>query len=289
MDLSTGLVRTALNGTARVSPRLAGRWAIDLFWNPRSRVPVKPAEEPVMRQAERRELTVGGTSVAVYRWGTGERPVLLMHGWMSRASRWSPLVRALTDRGYSPIAFDGPGHGDSGGRGSTVVEFRDIALRLQAEHGERGGFAAVIGHSIGGLSAFFAVRGGVHADRLVSIAAPADFDCLVDGFRARFGLGPWAAPELRRRIEHRLFPGEPDPWPRLSATHQADRLTLPIMIVHDEHDDMIAPEQSGRVMAAFRDRADLLVTRGLGHRRIIADPQVIGAVLDFASATDPVG
>ncbi|WP_326594775.1 alpha/beta hydrolase [Streptomyces sp. NBC_01803] len=286
MDLKAGLVRTALNGTARVAPRLAGRWAIDLFSNPRSRVAVKPAEEPVMRRAERGELTVNGKTVAVYRWGTGERPVLLMHGWMSRASRWSPLVHALTERGYSPVAFDGPGHGESGGRGSDVVEFRDIARRLQAEHGT---FTALIGHSIGGLSAFFALHGGVAADRLVSLAAPADFDYLVQGFRAGAGLGPWAAAELRRRIEHELFPGETDAWARLSATYRPTRLTLPIMIVHDESDDVIGRDQSDRVIAAFGGQADLLVTKGLGHRRVLADPQVIEAVLDFASATDPVG
>ncbi|WP_059006412.1 alpha/beta hydrolase [Streptomyces specialis] len=288
MDLRAGLVRTALNGTARVSPRLAGRWAIDHFLNPPSRVPVKPAEEPVMRRAERGELTINGRTVAVYRWGTGERPVLLLHGWMSRASRWSPLVQALTDHGYSPVAFDGPGHGESGGRGSTVVEYRDIALRLQAEHGVNGGFAALIGHSIGGLSAFFALHGGVRAGRLISPAAPADFGYVVNGYRTGAGLGPWAATEIRRRFE-RLFPGEPDLWTRLSATYRPERLTLPILLVHDESDDMIAREQSDRVMAAFPDQADLLVTTGLGHRRILADPRVVEAVLDFASATDPVG
>jgi pimeloyl-ACP methyl ester carboxylesterase len=286
MDLRAGLIRTALNGTARVAPGRAGRCALPLFANPMARAALRPAEEPVMRRAERGELPVNGKTAVVYRWGGGERPVLLMHGWRSRASRWSPLVEALVERGYSPVAFDAPGHGDAGGRGTSIVEYREMARRLHAESGR---FAAVIGHSVGGMGAFFALRDGeVGADRLISISAPAGFEYLLDAFCARSGLGAWARPELRRRIESDLFPGERDIWARFSVTYRPGQLTMPIMIIHDEDDDMIDVGQCRRVMAAYGERADLLVTRGLGHRRITADARVIDSVLDFAAATDPV-
>ncbi|MDT0347364.1 alpha/beta hydrolase [Streptomyces litchfieldiae] len=284
MHLRAALIRTSLNGTARVAPRLAGRWALSLFSHPMTRVAVRPAEEPVMRRADRGELVVNGKTAVVYRWGAGTRPVLLMHGWLSRASRFSPLIQALTERGYSPVAFDAPGHGDAGGRGTTILEYRDMARQLHAEHGR---FAAVIGHSVGGMGAFFALRDEIGADRLITIGAPAEFGYLVDSFRATAGLGRWAGPELRRRIESDVFPGEHDIWARFSATYRPGQLTMPILVIHDESDDMVTIEQCRRVKAAHDGRADLLITRGLGHRRILAAPEVIEAVLDFVSATEP--
>ncbi|MDT0308686.1 alpha/beta hydrolase [Streptomyces sp. DSM 44917] len=284
MDLRAALIRSTLDGTARVAPRLAGRMAGALFARPVARASQRPEEEPVMRRATRTELVLDGRRAVVHQWGDGVRPVLLMHGWQFRASRWSPLVTALTERGYSPVAFDAPGHGESPGRSTTIVEYRAIARRLHREHGR---FAAVVGHSVGGLAAYYAVRGGVEADRLVAISAPSGMDTIAEGFRLGLGVGPWLRPALRRRVEE-MFPDEPGLWDGFNATHRPEQLALPMLIVHDEEDDMIPAGESRRVAAVYGDRADLLITRGLGHRRVLADPRVVEAVLDFAAATDPV-
>jgi pimeloyl-ACP methyl ester carboxylesterase len=284
MKLRAALVRTALAILSRTAPRAAGRLTLRLFRRPVGRSRLRPAEEPVMRQARQDRIRVNGADVTVYTWGGGERPVLLMHGWASRASRFAPLVQALLERGYSPIAFDAPGHGDSGGTTTTILDYREIARRLHERHGR---FAAVVGHSVGGAAAFFAVRGQVTADRLVSISAPSDFGHVVDRFCEQLGLRPRLRDELRRQIERRMFPGEANIWARFSATHRPAEHTHPILVIHDDADDMIDPGQARRIAAAYGQQADLLVTRGLGHRRVIADPAVIDAVLDFAAATEP--
>ncbi|MGP3970900.1 alpha/beta hydrolase [Streptomyces sp. 6N223] len=285
MNLRAALVRTALATLSRIAPRAAGRLALRLFRLPAGRSRPRPAEEPVMRRARRDRLRVNGADVEVYAWGSGERPVLLMHGWASRASRFAPLVQALLERGYSPVAFDAPGHGDSGGATTTILDYREIARRLHERHGR---FAAVIGHSVGGTAAFFAIRGQVTADRLVSISAPSDFDHVVDRFCAQLGVGPRLKAELRRQIERRMFPGEANIWARFAATHRPAEHTHPVLVIHDDADDTIDTGQARRIAAAYGQQADLLVTRGLGHRRLIADPAVIDAVLDFAAATEPL-
>jgi pimeloyl-ACP methyl ester carboxylesterase len=286
MNLKAALIRTTLATLSRTAPRAAGRLALRLFRTPTGRSRLRPAEEPLMRQARQDRIAVNGKSVDVFAWGEGERPVLLMHGWASRASRFAPLIQALLERGYSPVAFDAPGHGGSGGTTTTILEYREIARRLHERHGR---FAAVIGHSVGGAGAFFAIRGQVTADRLVSIAAPASFDHVVDQFCDQLGLRPRVRTELRRLIERRMFPGERDIWSRFAATYRPAELTQPILVIHDDTDDVIAPGQARRIASAYGQQADLLVTQGLGHRRIIADPTVTEAVLDFAAATDPVG
>ncbi|TDC20145.1 alpha/beta hydrolase [Streptomyces sp. 8K308] len=283
MRLRAALIRTALNTTTHVAPGLAGRWALHFYRHPAVRVAMRPAEEPMMRRATRDRLTIAGKETIVYSWGDGRRPVLLTHGWLSRASRLTPLAEALLDAGYSPVTFDAPGCGESAGRETSILEYRELARRLHAEHGR---FAAAVGHSVGGLSLFFALRDEVKADRLVAIAAPAEFGYLVDGFRASLELSHRLVPRLRRDIERRVFPDEPDIWRRFSATHRPAELTMPMLLVHDEADDMIDIGQSRMVAAAYEGQARLLVTSGLGHRRIIADPAVIEEVLDFLSADD---
>jgi pimeloyl-ACP methyl ester carboxylesterase len=283
MNLTTGVVRTTLAVLARVAPRAAAGVALRLFRTPTGRSRLRPAEEPVMLRARPDRFEVNGKAVDVFAWGDGARPVLLMHGWQSRASRFAPLIAALLDRGYSPVAFDAPGHGGSGGRTTTILEYREIARRLHQRHGR---FTAVIAHSIGGLAAFFSVREQAPADRVITLSAPADFDHVVDRFCAQLRLGPRVGTELRRRIESRMFPEERDIWARFAATHRPADLTQPILVVHDEADDVIDPGQARRLVAAYGQQADLLVTQGLGHRRIIADPRVAEAVLDFLAATE---
>ncbi|MGP4112665.1 alpha/beta hydrolase [Streptomyces sp. 4N509B] len=283
MNLTAGLARTTLASLSRPAPRTAARLAHRLFRTPVGRSRLRPAEEPLMRQATTGTLHVAGADVDTFAWGDGRSPVLILHGWQSRASRFAPLVTALLAAGHSPVAFDAPGHGGSGGSTSTAFDYRDLAWRLHQRHGR---FSAVVGHSLGGLAAFFTLRQHDIADRLVAIAAPADFDHVLDGFCAQLAIGPRVRTELRRRLE-RAFPGETDLWSRLDTTRRPEQLTLPMLVVHDDTDDVIAPSQARRIAAAYEHQADLLVTQGLGHRRVIADPAVIDAVLDFMAVTEP--
>ncbi|TDC74340.1 alpha/beta fold hydrolase [Streptomyces hainanensis] len=281
MRLRTALIRTTLNTTGLLAPDLAGRWALDLWRYPRTRVAVRPAEEPMLRRATRDRVTVAGKETVVYAWGDGRRPVLLTHGWLSRASRLTPLAEALLEAGYSPVTYDAPGCGESEGRETSILEYRELARLLHAEHGR---FAAAVGHSVGGLSLFFALRDEVKADRLVSVAAPAEFDYLIDSFCASLGLSDRFKPRLRRGVERQVFPGESDIWRRFSATHRPGELTMPMLLVHDSGDDMIDIGQSRLVVDAYPGQARLMVTRGLGHRRIVSDPDVVRAVVDFVAA-----
>lgn len=281
MDPAFALVRTALNTTALLAPRAAGRAAFELWRHPISRSALRPEEREVHRQAAIDELVAGGRRVRVYRWGDGARPVLLVHGWRSRASRFAALVPRLRAVGLSPIGFDAPGHGDSGGRSTTVLDHRDIALRLQEAYG---GFEAVVAHSLGVLGAFLALREGVRAERLVAVAGVSDFAFLPRAFCAGMGLDPAVERDLTHRIEHELFAGVDNPWQRFDATHRPEEIDARILVVHDEGDTVVGPDHAHRLKAAYGDRLDLLLTRGLGHRRIVTEPTVIDQAVGFVTA-----
>ncbi|BAJ29899.1 MULTISPECIES: alpha/beta hydrolase [Kitasatospora] len=276
---ATALVRTALNATSRIAVAPPGRVAFELFRHPIRRSRVRPAEQEAHGRAVTGELVVNGKRVRVYRWGDGRRPVLLVHGWRSRASRFAPYVQGLLDLGMSPVAFDAPGHGDSGGRATTILEYRELIGRLAERHGP---FEAAVAHSFGACCTLLAMAEGVPVGRFVSIAGLAEFGYLVEGFAAIMGLNERLERDLARRIERVLLPGAGDVWRRFDATRHPELVDAPILAVHDEDDDVVPYRQSRLLLAAYgEERLRLITTRGLGHRRVLSEPTVVDNVLAF--------
>ncbi|MDF4250399.1 alpha/beta fold hydrolase [Streptomyces sp. WMMB303] len=268
----------ALNATAVLSPALAGRAAFALFRSPLGRARVLPGESAVHAQAVAEELQVDGERVVTYRWGEGSRPVLLLHGWQSRASRFAAHVPRLRSLGLTPVSFDAPGHGDSGGRTTTILRNVEIAARLQERYGT---FDAVLAHSFGVTCALLALRGDITARRLVAVAGVGEFGFLADRFTELLGLRPQLWTALRRRIETDLFPHVPDPWARFDGAHWPAQIDTPMLLINDENDRMVPLRQAHRLLAAHGPRAELVVTRGLGHRAVLGAPRVVDAALDF--------
>ncbi|MFF5092411.1 alpha/beta hydrolase [Streptomyces niveus] len=286
MDFAMTAVRTALNGASYVAPRLAGAAAFRLFRKPRGRSRLRPDERPLTDRAEVGGIVVGGGTAVSYRWGTGTHPVLLVHGWESRGSRFAPLVSELLELGLSPVTFDAPGHGDATGETMTIIDLRDIIAELDARHGP---FEMVVAHSLGVTATFLALREDAarqsrpeRAVRIVAISGVPDFAYLVDRFCERLGLRARLNAELRSRVERELFPGEEDIWSRFSVPRTVPEAgPASVLVIHDADDDMVDPACSRALADALGDRAELVVTSGLGHRRIIGDPQVTASVRDF--------
>ncbi|MEV6249678.1 alpha/beta hydrolase [Streptomyces sp. NPDC051742] len=275
------LIRTALNATARVAPGPAGRWAFHLFVRPLGRARVRPGERKLLDAARTGHLRIRGKDVVTYAWGDGRRPVLLVHGWSSRGSRLTAFAEALLARGYSPVAFDAPGHGGSSGQASNIVEYREIIRELHARHGD---FDAVVAHSFGVLAGLFALRDGVRTARFVGLGGVGSFELLLAGFREGLGLDERVIRCMRDHVERRIAPDEPGIWDRFGADRAPGELGAPVLLFHDEGDDMVPPAQSRLLARAHGDRARLVVTRGLGHRRILSDPAVVAEAVEFLTA-----
>ncbi|MFF9045081.1 alpha/beta hydrolase [Streptomyces parvulus] len=267
------------------APTTEGERLFDLFRRPQGRSRPRPDERAALECARRGELDIGGGQVVTYTWGTGERPVLLVHGWESRASRYAKLVVRLLELGLSPVSFDAPGHGESDGDGATLL---DYGAAIRALHRAHGGFEAVVGHSFGALALFLSLSGGLETRRMVAISTVPDFAYLVDSFTAHTALDARTDRELRDRLDRELYPGE-DMWTRFSVLHHAPRVRFPLLLVHDENDEAVGAEQAERLAGAFGERARLVVTRRLGHRRILGSPVVVDTVARFLTGSEPAG
>jgi pimeloyl-ACP methyl ester carboxylesterase len=272
-------IASTLRTLERVAPVLAAETAYALWVSPGRRIPVHPTERAVMEDARLSFHRIRNKRVAVYEWGHGQRTVLLVHGWRSRASAFAPLVRELRDAGRRVIAFDAPGNGRSAG---SRTDIRDYAAAI-AELEPAAEYEAIVAHSFGTPAAALAIRTGTRARRLVTINGAADFEYLLDRFGRTLGLTQRMLGAVRARTERRLFRGTADIWSRYSATQVGLPADLPWLLIHDEDDAVIEVSQARDLLAAH-PHARAVITQGLGHNRPLRDDAVLERITAFLAA-----
>jgi len=274
----------ALRVLDRVAPPVAGEIAYQLWLRPGRRAAIHPGERPVMDDAVRSTITVRGQRIAVYRWGTGSRAVLLVHGWQSRAAAFAPIVRELRERGRTIVAFDAPAHGLSSGRQADVRDYAAIISELARAHD---GFEAIVAHSLGTPGAAEAIRGGIRVGKLVTVNGAAEFEYLLERFAGTLGLGASSTQAIRQRTEKRLFRGTvEDIWSTYSAT-AALPAAVPWLVLHDDTDTAVELNQAHALDAAHQAAAGVVVTHGLGHNRPLRDDAVLDRIGLFLSLGRP--
>jgi hypothetical protein len=275
IGVGAALVGAAINGTSRLAPRTAGRLTLELWRRPGKAAVVRREERTVHDAARRSVVEVAGAGVAVYAWGDAERPVLLVHGWGARASRFADLVTGLLEAGLSVVAYDAWGHGATPGPVRTILEHRRLIEALEQRHGPFGG---VVAHSFGVPVALYAAGAGLGVGRVVALSGMSQFGYVVDSFCDRLGIGAPGNHALRRAIERTYFAGDEGIWERFSARPLPHR---PALVVHDIDDRVVDIGQARGLVEQLGGSARLVETSGLGHGRILRDHGVIREVVAF--------
>lgn len=264
------LLRRGLSLLTRIAPSLAPTLAERLFFTP----PLARGSRglALLREAEPIRLEVDGRSVAAWRWGRGPA-IGLLHGWGGRAAQLTAFVEPLLARGFAVVALDAPGHGRSGRGLSSAPQF---ARALRAVADSVGGLHGLAAHSLGAAAAALAMRDGLRVDRVVMLGAAADPPLWVRRFADELGLPPRIVDELRVRSERRIGM----PWRELHLPTLAASCEASLLVVHDR-DDAEVPVADASAIVAASPRATLLETSGLGHNRLLRDPDVIARAVDF--------
>ncbi len=126
------------------------------------------------------------------------------------------------------------------------------------------------------VRASFALAYGLAADRAVFVSPPADPREFLKIFGAAIGINDDVRARVKRRVEHRLGV----PMEEMLAEAIAPRMQIPLLVIHDR-DDKEVPVSVGRNIARRWPGAELIITKGLGHQRILGDPNVRDAAVRF--------
>ncbi|MBX7192537.1 MAG: alpha/beta fold hydrolase [Sandaracinaceae bacterium] len=270
----------ALGMLDRAWPEAAARLAFDLFLRPR-RFP-RPARELAQLAGARtilvptdRTAHAGPAPLRAWVWGDDGPLVLLVHGWQGRGAQLGTFVEPLLARGMRVATFDAPAHGDTPGASASLFSFRDAILAM---HASLGPFRALITHSMGGAAALLAAEQHAVAERYAMLCPPNDVRDFTAEATKLLGLSEATRAAVHRRLERRFGV----PLEAMRAPLLAERRTEPLLVVHDR-DDKDVPLERGVAIAHAWPGAELVVTEGLGHRRVLHDPAVVSRVVDHVA------
>ncbi len=257
------LALDALRVLASCSPRTAGWLSSFAFIRPR-RFERPKWEKEVLADASPWALRNGSRA---WTWGGSGPWVLLVHGWEGRGAQLGSFVRPFRQAGLSVVAFDARGHGDSPGHQATLLDWLEPISELRRSLGEP---AAVVAHSFGCPAVTLALRHGLEPGALVYIAPPDALDLGTYSFSTLLGLGEPGLAALRERLQrltHLSFEDQ-----RIATIGR--QMRTPLLVVHDEGDRDVS-FACAATYARHWEGCRVVVTRGLGHRRILRAREVL--------------
>ena len=273
-------MRFSLGILSVLAPPIAVRIADKLFFTPMG-LPRPASEMPYYESASHSTIEYDGKKVAVYSWGEGEETLILVHGWASRGTRLGHLAEPLNKKGYRVISFDMPAHGDSEGKTANLFDGSEIISQLCEKFSP---VRAIIGHSFGGMALSNAIhRHKLKIERVVIIASPFTMDYIVESFRIFINITTKVCDTMIARIQKRFKESRDLDVFELSVDSFANELKMPFLVIHDREDRDV-PYDQGEGYANSLPNVEFVTTTGLGHRRILRDPEIINKIVEFISA-----
>ena len=211
--------------------------------------------------------------IIVYQYGTANKKILLVHGWSGRGTQLVKIADECIKQGYSTISFDAPAHGKSPGNQSIMTEFIASIMEVDRLYGP---FQAAIGHSLGGMALLNATKEGLKIAKLVTIGSGDKVKDILDDFVAKLELKPEMSDLLQLHFEHQFG----TTMDRYSSYHAAKEITIPVLIIHDENDSEV-PVKAALHIHQHLKKGTLFLTKKLGHRKILGNPEVIEKTVNF--------
>src|SRR5690606_23319637 len=241
--------------------------------------------------------------VQCYSLGDERNPVVvLLHGWEANVNALERLTQDLLDQGFHVVTFDLPAHGVSDGTHTDLLEINAVISALlqnkrnadsAREHQERHKLrcAGIVAHSFGGVCAVRLLADGCQCDSLVLINTPATFRGVFDKFTHLLSLSSRQAMAVKQRIKNRFKPFYPDVWQDFSSVRNLAGFSQHVLVVQDIHDKVVPVHEGERLFRVAQQRqqpcarTQLILSRGLGHNRLMQEPSVTREIAGFLRDT----
>jgi len=261
------------------------------------------------------------SSLHYIRRGQGD-PVILIHGMAASLHGWNWLVPALAANGYSALALDLPGHGDSpkpDDPGQYTIESFYTSLDAWIDSQDFAAPPVLVGHSLGGyLSLSYAVRHPVQVRALVLIDPLYNLEQLspfVRMLRHRPAISEKALHLIPERVISALLSWDPtrsedhprDARQQIAADYKRasshivyipaslqdltpllSQVTLPSLVIWGEKDLTLRPDSFPALAEALPNALSRAI-RGAGHQPHIGQPTLVNRLaLDFLASLTPI-
>lgn len=258
------------------SKKSAARQAFQLFCTPLHLH--LPHLHATVKSPDSLKLELNGIMVNGYIWNRGQtKRVLILHGFSSSAMNFQHFVNPLTKKGFEIIAFDAPAHGMSGGKQINAVIYADLIKNIIDKYGPIKNFIA---HSFGGLAVMLALEDITHdrSTKVVLLAPATETTTAITGAFRLLGLNN---PIVRKEFDALIFQisGKQADW--YSIKRALPNVNADILWIHDEDDTVTPLVDAKNALINNPPNVNFIMTKGLGHRQIYRDQEIIKEITSF--------
>jgi pimeloyl-ACP methyl ester carboxylesterase len=255
---------------SNIFPKQTAKWAEILFLTP-ERIQRPTSELDYFNTAKKFKIQ---NRIAAFEWGDPTHPlVVLVHGWSGRGTQMGAFAQPLVHSGFRVVALDGPAHGDSDGQLTHVGEYSQFLIDIQKDLGP---YRAIIAHSFGAGCSVYSATLGLKVDKIVLIAGPSRYELVVRYYLTSLKLSKNTQEYFIKMISDRVKL----PVSAMNVGVLGKTLSIPALVIHDKEDKEV-PYQAAEEIKSNWPSVELILTTGLGHRRILKDPQIVNTVKDF--------
>lgn len=260
------LKRSLVNVSTRLHHTLARKHAIKtakkLLLTP-ARLKVKNLEP---KGLQRSTVNSPQGKLTTYKLGTGPT-WLITHGWSGSTSQFYPLMEHIAQQGFTALAFDYAGHGESEGQFGHLPAFVD-ALDVIADSCDE--IVGIVAHSMGSAAVLESKHQKFQSVPLLLVAPVLNYleNLMQAVHRSGFSMKLFNAVIAEVEQEYQY------PLQRINPQqHLLDRQAF-TMIVHDP-EDKIANFSISEEMASQSSWVELVSTASYGHSRIMKSQEVM--------------
>jgi len=260
----------------KVAPNLLVKFACKLFVTPIN-YPTPEREKDMIQNSTQEFCFIPSIkkNINIYRYKNLDSPkkILLVHGWSGRGTQLFSIAKEFAKLDYQIISFDGPAHGKSEGKKSTMKEFIETIHVINQTYGP---FDFVIGHSLGAMSVANALSQGLQTKKAVLISGGDVVTDVIDDFVDHLKIAPSFSKKLQQKFEKDYALKMND----YSVSTVAKNIDIPCLIIHDTIDTDVKVQAAHNIHKQLKN-SQLFITEGLGHRKILGDKTVIKQIKSF--------
>ncbi len=257
-----------------VNKKIAAAFALKLFETPiKHKLPKR--EQKMFEVSHKSRLLLPGCKkeIMLYENKFGPKKVLLVHGWNGRGTQLVSIAKMFKEHDYTIVSFDAPGHGKSPKTTSNMKDFIEAIHVLSKKYG---GFDVIVGHSLGGMSIINSLTAGITAGKAVIIGSGNKTADITSDFLQSIGMDQKIRPILTGLFEHKYN----DTMSHYDVAPKARKVAIPVLVIHDKN-DIDVPYGAAEAIFENLPNGTIMLTEGLGHRKILGDAHVIKTIEDF--------
>lgn len=266
-----------LNAMARIAPNIMARQSFRIFTYP-IRTKFEKHHKAFLNSASKFDFQYNNQIIQGYKWGSGPKKILFLHGWQSHSFRWKNYIKSLPPDQYTCYAFDAPGHGASEGDMLHLEMYSSLTNSFIRSHGP---FDAVITHSMGGLCILYTLfqHEDLKTGKLDLMGSPGSGMDFLNFYQKALNLSQKAIDLTRNYVKNQLG--------KDISFYTSDRFIQKInnkgLIIHD-FSDYDAPYHYAESLHQNWPNSILIPTKGFGHR--LKSPKIVELVVNYLQDED---